>query len=406
MSAGTLRVASPNALGTTFNGTAVPGDVAGKGRLEISGGITVAGETLSMGGRQGSSGPVPHLTNVSGDNAWAGPVRLTAGGLDYTLQSDAGTLTMGGDITQTLTTLERFLNLQGAAGGVINGAIINGGGTQVTSLRKRGAGTWTLNGANTYVGSTTVEQGTLVANTGINGAGSTTVGVAGPANLIASHIRQASLTVGIGGRATFKTDGGTSVVRELLIPAGGPVIPGTLDITNNKLIIDYTDTSPETIIRDRIFEGRGGSGLGKTWDGPGITSSQAAADPVNSTSVGYAINGDLPLGAYATFGGQAVDASSLLMRYTRTADANLDGVVNNDDVTIVGANFAPASPNPTGALAISTTTASSITTTSRSWASITIRAPRQFQRRSTKPPLWPRCQNRRPWCLPSLAWQS
>ena len=29
------------------------------------------------------------------------------------------------------------------------------------------------------------------------------------------------------------------------------------------------------------------------------------------------------------------------MAFTRTADANLDGVVNDDDVTIVGASYAP-----------------------------------------------------------------
>jgi hypothetical protein len=34
------------------------------------------------------------------------------------------------------------------------------------------------------------------------------------------------------------------------------------------------------------------------------------------------------------------------MSYTRTGDANLDGVVNNDDVTIVGANYAPGFARP------------------------------------------------------------
>jgi hypothetical protein len=29
------------------------------------------------------------------------------------------------------------------------------------------------------------------------------------------------------------------------------------------------------------------------------------------------------------------------MTYTKTADANLDGIVNDDDVTIVGATYAP-----------------------------------------------------------------
>jgi hypothetical protein len=34
------------------------------------------------------------------------------------------------------------------------------------------------------------------------------------------------------------------------------------------------------------------------------------------------------------------------MRFTRTGDANLDGVVNNNDVTIVGANYAPGFAKP------------------------------------------------------------
>jgi hypothetical protein len=63
-------------------------------------------------------------------------------------------------------------------------------------------------------------------------------------------------------------------------------------------------------------------------------------------SIGYAVNGQLPLGAYSEFRGQSVDASSVLMRFTRTGDANLDGVVNNNDVTIVGANYAPGFAKP------------------------------------------------------------
>jgi hypothetical protein len=103
---------------------------------------------------------------------------------------------------------------------------------------------------------------------------------------------------------------------------------------------------PETTVRAQILAGRGGAGLGKTWNGQGITSSQAAADPVNAGSVGYAVNGTMPLGARTTFRGQTVDITSVLMRYTRTGDANLDGVVNNDDVTIVGANYAPGFAKP------------------------------------------------------------
>jgi hypothetical protein len=123
-------------------------------------------------------------------------------------------------------------------------------------------------------------------------------------------------------------------------------------MNNNAAIVDYpaAGPNPETTIRAQIISGRGGAGLGKNWDGFGITSSQAAADAVNSAAVGYAVNGSLPLGPYTTFAGQPVDPSSVLMRYTRTGDANLDGLVDNNDVTIVGANYAPDSAKPFWAL--------------------------------------------------------
>ena len=58
----------------------------------------------------------------------------------------------------------------------------------------------------------------------------------------------------------------------------------------------------------------------------------------------YADNATLPFGPESTFGGQPVDTSAVLIGYTRTGDANLDGVVNDDDVTIVGTDFAPGKP--------------------------------------------------------------
>jgi hypothetical protein len=66
--------------------------------------------------------------------------------------------------------------------------------------------------------------------------------------------------------------------------------------------------------------------------------------------VGYAENGALPLGAYERFRGVAVDETAVLIAYTRTGDANLDGFVNDDDVTIVSATYAPGVPQPDWAL--------------------------------------------------------
>jgi hypothetical protein len=58
----------------------------------------------------------------------------------------------------------------------------------------------------------------------------------------------------------------------------------------------------------------------------------------------------MPLGPYTTFRGQPVDETSLLIAYTRTGDANLDGLVNDDDITIIGATYAPGVPQPSWAL--------------------------------------------------------
>jgi hypothetical protein len=140
-------------------------------------------------------------------------------------------------------------------------------------------------------------------------------------------------------RLALMPAGGTSVVTSLNLAPGA-----TLDIGNNALVVDYSGASPLATIRGSILAGRGSAGLGATWTGTGITSSAVAqanqTDP-ESRSVGYAENSQLPLGSYSNFRGQAVDATSVLIAYTRTADANLDGIVNDDDVTVLGAAYAP-----------------------------------------------------------------
>ena len=137
-----------------------------------------------------------------------------------------------------------------------------------------------------------------------------------------------------------------------LVIGGGAAPTAALDITNNAVVINYTGASPEAAIRQQILAGRGGAGVGAgRWTGLGITSSTAAADNainIESRSVAFAENSGLPLGSYSVFRGQPVGANSFLITYARTGDANLDGVVNNDDVTIVGASFAPGFPDRLG----------------------------------------------------------
>jgi uncharacterized protein YjbI with pentapeptide repeats len=123
-----------------------------------------------------------------------------------------------------------------------------------------------------------------------------------------------------------------------------------VDLTDNTAIVYQ---APASDVRAQLLLGRGGTDLVGAWDGNGMTSSAAAAanetDP-GSRSIGYARNGDLPLGPYDEFHAFPVDANSVLVAYTRTGDANLDGVVDDADVTVVSAEYAPGVPKPHWAL--------------------------------------------------------
>jgi hypothetical protein len=145
----------------------------------------------------------------------------------------------------------------------------------------------------------------------------------------------------------------TSGPLDLTMGTSNGALSARYDLKTNAAIIDFNSSSPVATVRQQIIAGRGGAGLGKPWNGDGITSSAAAAanaaEP-ESRSIGYAENSALPLGPYVTFHGRQVDASSLLIAFTRTGDANLDGIVNDDDVTIVSATYAPGVPQPHWAL--------------------------------------------------------
>ena len=107
VNAGALNIQNPTALGTTAAGTTVSSGAA----LQIQGGIAVGAEALTLNGSGIANDGA--LRNISGDNSMSGAITL---GSLSTIGSDAGTLTLSGDISGAFT------------------------------LRKVGAGTLTLSG--------------------------------------------------------------------------------------------------------------------------------------------------------------------------------------------------------------------------------------------------------------------
>ena len=150
VSAGILNIQNATGLGTTASGTTVSSGAT----LQLQNGISVGSEALTLSGT-GASGQNGALVNVSGTNNYAGLITLAAA---TTISSDGGTL----NITNagTITGSGFGLTLTGSGTGTISSII----GTGAGALTKSGSGTWTLSGANTYTGATTVNAGTLFVN--------------------------------------------------------------------------------------------------------------------------------------------------------------------------------------------------------------------------------------------------
>jgi alpha-galactosidase len=136
INAGSIKVLNANALGATTAGTVVNGTGAGSvsnPRLELEGGITVSGETLTINGVGNFFGA---LSSTSGSNVWAGNITIGLSG------------TRLGCTTGNTLTVSGIIN----SGSVETGLIIRTQDLNSIVI---------LSGANTYLGDTSVLIGKL-----------------------------------------------------------------------------------------------------------------------------------------------------------------------------------------------------------------------------------------------------
>jgi hypothetical protein len=107
------------------------------------------------------------------------------------------------------------------------------------------------------------------------------------------------------------------------------------DLMDNALIVDYANalSDPIAAIHDYLVSARKDK-----WTGSGLASSSAnaAASSPHPTALGYAESSALGL---ATFMGQSIDNTTLLVKYTYVGDANLDGRVNGLDFNLLATNY-------------------------------------------------------------------
>ncbi len=394
---GGLRLGTTGPLGAIFDATAGRSLVAGTLNLDagailrMSGG-TVSATTLNNSGEIVLGDPLSTLTAsvinnnglIDGDGVIAAPLQNNAGG---EIRADAG--------KRVLFTGPAFSSVNDGQINLFGGAVefnqqltnnpagrITGRGTIIGHAGLANAGSISLSGGLSDVNATLSNQsGSKVIITGgststffqavtnqsgsefrvstnstavflgnVTGLGqftgpgvkdfeasasagplaTTGSSIIGPsATLSATTIREAIVT--LEGTAIVQPNGtpsATSRINNLTIDGVSGVWTGRLDLSDNDLIIDYSGVSPLATVAAQIRSGFN-SGL---WNGNGISSSLAGG----GKALGYGNNATLGL---ASFSGQSVDNTSLLIKYTYAGDANLDGQVDISDLGALATNW-------------------------------------------------------------------
>ncbi len=259
---GSLRITVATALGTGGISLSKAGTNSGTLQLALAGVNTVNNPFSGFSSTTFTGNTtVPDIENVSGTNTITSALTVTgAGGNGVAIQSDAGILTLSGPVSTTLTS--RGVELNGAGAGVVSGVISDGPAAPFT-VTKDGGGTWSLSGANTYSGVTTVSAGKLVVNTAQTGTGAMMVKDNASLGVIVSgagRVSPATLTLGTGaGPVTNEFTGVFSTVTAPL-NAGSLIINGP--VTINVLGGAFTAGQMYPLLSYTGISGAGGFALG------------------------------------------------------------------------------------------------------------------------------------------------
>jgi hypothetical protein len=153
------------------------------------------------------------------------------------------------------------------------------------------------------------------------------------------QIDRGQFTVDVGG--AFSNTGTIAVTSGAMKLTYGPSFTntGNIDLRDGGgLVLAGASSSDPTArlktARDMILTGYHAG----AWDGPGVDSASAAADP--TTAVGYG-----PVTATGTFLGVALKPGDVLVRHTKNGDATLDGAVNFADLLALAKNYNTTNAN-------------------------------------------------------------
>ena len=207
--------------------------------------MTVNNKHITIGGR-GTTPPLPCLQNISGSNIWNGNLTIANSGGAYYIESDAGTLVLGGTIENAASATRGF-TLQGAGNGIISGTVVDGSGSIFTSLSvSAGAGTWSLTGFNTFSGGTTIAGGKLVVggqSSPNSGTGSGAVAV--NAGILSGNGR-------VGGNVTV-ANSATAILYPNISGGGTLTLGGTLNFSGASSVAKFNLSTTAGGANDKVL---------------------------------------------------------------------------------------------------------------------------------------------------------
>jgi hypothetical protein len=160
---------------------------------------------------------------------------------------------------------------------------------------------------------------------------------AGAGTLTVNNIRAQALAIN-GGLVQLAPNGGlagTSVLGSLTLAGATDAWTATLDLADNDAILQSSPANKtDDFIRlhNQLKQGFNNG----AWNGQGITSLTATANPNDDTGLAVIDNALLGL---TTFSGQPVTADSILLKYTYYGDIDQNGQVDADDLTVFANNF-------------------------------------------------------------------
>jgi hypothetical protein len=103
----------------------------------------------------------------------------------------------------------------------------------------------------------------------------------------------------------------------------------TLDLNDSDFILDYSGSPQLAMIQALINTARADG----AWTGPGLGSSSARFNSAGNTTLGAieATSYKSVYGNGATFKGEAIDSTAILVKYTYYGDTDFNGFVDGDD---------------------------------------------------------------------------